>query len=122
MDEREWKDGKLVVEIQARGQGIIPELGRAVRLASAMDSMSETVDGNGLSVTEFVSDGKQRLPQADRNWQLTYRASPTCGRRDVSVPGTQARHRTRIHRIQTLSGSGHRHAGRAAKAANSAVP
>lgn len=71
MDEREWREGKVVVEIQARGQGVIPNLDKLFDTAREGFDL-ETVDGN-LSVSEFVSDGKQRLPQADRNWQLTYR-------------------------------------------------
>ncbi|BCU79199.1 hypothetical protein [Luteolibacter sp. LG18] len=71
MDEREWKDGKVVVEIQARGQGVIPDLdGLFDTKREGFDL--ENVDGK-LSVSQFVSDGKKRLPQADRNWQLTYR-------------------------------------------------
>ncbi len=71
MDEREWKDGKIVIEIQARGQGVIPNLDKLFDSERSGFDL-ETVDGN-LSVSQFVSDGKQRLPQADRNWQLTYR-------------------------------------------------
>jgi len=71
MDEREWKDQKIVVEIQARGQGIIPKLEELFDCQRDGFDL-ETVD-SGLSVTQFVSDGRQRLPNADRNWQLTYR-------------------------------------------------
>jgi hypothetical protein len=71
MDERDWNEGKVVVEIQARGQGVIPNLEKLFE--TARDGFElEVVDGN-LSVSQFVSDGKQRVPQADRNWQLTYR-------------------------------------------------
>jgi hypothetical protein len=70
MDEREWKDGKIVVEIQANGQGIIPGLDEMFDCQRDGFDL-ETVDSN-LSVTQFVSDGRQRLPHADRNWQLTY--------------------------------------------------
>ncbi|MGC4014708.1 MAG: hypothetical protein QM755_09370 [Luteolibacter sp.] len=74
MDEREWKDGKVVVEIQARGQGVIPDLDRL--FDSRREGFDlEATDGK-LSVSQFVSDGKQKLPQADRNWQLTYRRKP----------------------------------------------
>lgn len=74
MDEREWREGKLVVEIQARGQGIIPNL--ETLFDCQRDGFDlETVDSN-LSLTQFVSDGKRRVPQADRNWQLTYRRKP----------------------------------------------
>jgi len=71
MDEREWKDGKVVVEIQARGQGVIPSLAEMFECRREGFDL-ETVDGN-LSVTQFVSDGSRKTPQADRNWQLTYR-------------------------------------------------
>lgn len=71
MDEREWKDGKVVVEIQALGQGVIPALEKLFDYQREGFDV-EVVDGN-LSVSQFVSDGKQRLPQADRNWQITYR-------------------------------------------------
>ena len=71
MDEREWRDGKVVVEIQARGQGVIPSLAEMFECRREGFEL-ETVDGN-LSVTQFVSDGNRKTPQADRNWQLTYR-------------------------------------------------
>jgi hypothetical protein len=74
MDEREWQDGKLVVEINARGQGIIPELDDLFDWRR--DGFDVEVVEAGLSVTEFVSDGKQRLPKADRNWQLAYSRKP----------------------------------------------
>ena len=74
MDEREWKIGKVVVEIRASGQGILPNLDSL--LDCPRDGFSlETVDSN-LSVSQFVSDGKQRLPTADRDWQLTYTRKP----------------------------------------------
>jgi hypothetical protein len=83
MDEREWKDDKVVVEIQARGQGIIPALdGLFDTKRDGFDL--EIVDSN-MSLTEFVSDGKQRVPQADRNWQLTYQRKPDL-RGDVVFP------------------------------------
>ena len=74
MDEREWKVGKVVLEIRASGQGIIPDLDGL--LDCPRDGFSlETTDSN-LSISQFVSDGKQRLPTADRNWQLTYTRKP----------------------------------------------
>jgi hypothetical protein len=71
MDEREWSAGKVVVEIQARGQGVIPSLGELFDFQQQGFEM-ETVDSS-LSVSQFVSDGNRKAPQADRNWQLTYR-------------------------------------------------
>ena len=71
MDEREWRDGKLVVEIQAHGQGLIPTLDELFTCQREGFTL-ESVDSN-LAVTQFVSDGRVKKPQADRNWQLTYR-------------------------------------------------
>ena len=86
MDEREWKIGKVVVEIQARGQGVIPNLDQL--FTTARDGFTlESVDSN-LAVSQFVSDGKQRLPQADRNWQLTYTRKPDL-KGDVQFPFPQ---------------------------------
>lgn len=86
MDEREWKDDKLVIEIQARGQGIIPKLDELFD-CEREGFILEAVDGN-LSLTQLVSDGKKRVPQADRNWQLTYRRKPDL-RGDVKFPFPQ---------------------------------
>ena len=71
MDEREWRDGKVVVEIQARSQGVIPSLAEMFDCQRQGFAL-ETVDSS-LSVSQFVSDGSRKTPQADRNWQLTYR-------------------------------------------------
>jgi hypothetical protein len=83
MDEREWKDGKLVVEIASRGQGIIPDLDELFDWRR--DGFDVEVVEAGLSVTQFVSDGKQRLPKADRNWQLAYSRQPDL-KGDVTFP------------------------------------
>jgi hypothetical protein len=71
MDEREWtREGKVVVEVSARGHGLIPshpQLFDYERPGFAVE-----VTDNGLSITQFESDGQRRIPQADRNWQFTY--------------------------------------------------
>jgi hypothetical protein len=72
MDEREWrKEGKVVVEVAAKGKGVIPshpQLFDYVR-----DGFDVEVTDNGLSVGQFVSDGRSKTAQADRGWQFTYR-------------------------------------------------
>ena len=71
LDEREWPDGRLAVEISASGQGVISDL------TDFFDYQregfeAEVVDGT-QAITEFTSDGVTRSPRADRNWQITYR-------------------------------------------------
>jgi hypothetical protein len=83
MDEREWPEGRVIIEIQARGHGIIPTLDEM--FDTKRDGFDlEAVDGN-LSITQFTSDGATRTPQADRHWQLTYRRKPDL-RGDVVFP------------------------------------
>jgi len=72
MDEREWrKEGKVVIEVAARGKGVIPA--HPQLFDYAREGFEVEVTDNGLSVTQFVSDGRTKTAQADRNWQFTYR-------------------------------------------------
>ncbi|MCU0779633.1 MAG: hypothetical protein MUF04_00870 [Akkermansiaceae bacterium] len=71
LDQREWKDGRITVDIQARGKGIIASLDELFETAREGFEL-EVVDST-LSVSRFASDGKNRSPEADRNWQLIYR-------------------------------------------------
>ncbi|MBK8002230.1 MAG: hypothetical protein IPK15_26960 [Verrucomicrobia bacterium] len=72
MDEREWrKDGKVVIEVAARGKGVIAA--HTELFDFAREGFDAEVTDNGLSVTQFVSDGRTKTAQADRSWQFTYR-------------------------------------------------
>lgn len=72
MDEREWrKDGKVVIEVAARGKGVIAA--HTQLFDFAREGFDVEVTDNGLSVTQFVSDGRTKTAQADRSWQFTYR-------------------------------------------------
>ena len=84
MDEREWrKQDKVVVEVAAKGKGIIPT--QPQLFDTARDGFDVEVTDNGLSVTEFVIDGKTRSARADRGWQITYKRSKDL-RGDVTLP------------------------------------
>jgi hypothetical protein len=71
MDEREWSKGSVVVEINARGQGVIAS--HLTLFDYEQSGFEVEVIDNGLSLTQFISDGKTRHAQADRNWQFTYK-------------------------------------------------
>ena len=71
MDEREWREGRVVVEVTAKARGVIPSHLQMFDYAQA--GFETEVTDNGLSITEFVSDGKSRQAHADRNWQFTYK-------------------------------------------------
>jgi hypothetical protein len=71
MDEREWRDGKVVVEVAAKGKGVIPS--HTQMFDFAREGFDVEVTDNGLSVGQFVSDGRSKTAQADRGWQFTYK-------------------------------------------------
>ncbi len=72
MDEREWrKEGKVVVEVTAKGTGVIPS--HLQMFDYEREGFDTEVTDNGLSITQFISDGKKRTAQADRGWQFTYK-------------------------------------------------
>ena len=72
MDEREWaRDGKAVIEVTAKGRGVIPP--HTQLFDFEQPGFDVEVTDNGLSLTEFVCDGKTKRANADRNWQFTYK-------------------------------------------------
>jgi hypothetical protein len=74
LDEREWNQGRVVVEVAARGEGVIPSHDELFDYAR--EGFKVEVTDTGLSVTQFESDGKRRVAQADRGWQFTYTRQP----------------------------------------------
>ena len=83
MDEREWAgDGRVVIEVAAKGHGAIPSHDQLFDFAQ--DGFDVGVTDSGLSITEFVTDQKSRLVNADRNWQFTYQRTKDL-RGDVSL-------------------------------------
>jgi hypothetical protein len=71
MDEREWREGRVVVEVSAKARGVIPPHPQLFDFTQP--GFDCEVSDNGLSITEFVSSGKSLAAQADRNWQFTYK-------------------------------------------------
>jgi hypothetical protein len=72
MDERDWKrEGRVAVEVAAKGRGVIPT--HTQLFDFAQEGFDVEASDNGLSITEFVSDGKTKQANADRNWLFTYK-------------------------------------------------
>ena len=72
MDEREWaREGKAVVEVSAKAHGVIPA--HPELFDFAREGFDVDVVENGVSVGEFISDGKTKQANADRGWQFTYK-------------------------------------------------
>lgn len=84
MDEREWrKEGKVVIEVAAKARGVIPS--HTQMFEFERPGFDLEVTDNGLSVTQFTSDGRTKTAQSDRGWQFTYTRKKDL-RGDVTLP------------------------------------
>jgi hypothetical protein len=79
LDERQAKEGKLLLEIKATALGLVPDLESIVDLetddagSGAGFDVAKT-DDQGVSVTKFDDDGVALL--SERTWTVTLRAKP----------------------------------------------
>lgn len=80
LDERQAIDGKLVLEIKAKAQGLVPALEDVVTFATSEFEVVN-VDDEGVSVAQFDPD--ERLPtiNSQRNWLVSLEAKPGLNRR-----------------------------------------
>jgi hypothetical protein len=73
LDERQAKDGKLILEIKASATGLVPELSSLVDFAPGEFEIAKT-DDHGLSVVKFDEEGEGTGILSERTWSLTLRA------------------------------------------------
>ncbi|MCA9061390.1 MAG: hypothetical protein KDA85_22905, partial [Planctomycetaceae bacterium] len=70
LDERQAKDGRLVLEIKAVCQGLVPDLKQLSTLAIDGFDVS-SVDDQGLSVSRFDPDSSEPVILSERLWSVT---------------------------------------------------
>jgi hypothetical protein len=83
LDEREAKDGRLVLEIKATGQGIVPELNELVDLSFENFKVGN-IDDNALSVSRFDPDSPEPVVLSERLWTVTLADREAAGKRDAT--------------------------------------
>ncbi|MFK7767278.1 MAG: hypothetical protein AB8B55_08660 [Mariniblastus sp.] len=73
LDERQSTDGKLILEIKAESQGIVPDLEEIMTIAPDKFEVT-SVDDQGVSVAQF--DDEETLPtvMSERNWLVSLEA------------------------------------------------
>ena len=72
LDERQAKDNKLVLEVKAVAQGLIPELSDLMEMTFA-DFEVDSVEDNGISVSRFDPESSRPVVVSDRLWTVTLR-------------------------------------------------
>ena len=73
LDERQAKDGKLILEVKAASNGLVPELAALVDFAPGEFDVAKT-DDHGLSIVKFDDEGEGTGILSERTWSLTLKA------------------------------------------------
>lgn len=73
LDERQAKDGKLILEVKATGVGLVPNLERLLTVDPKGFDIVKT-DDQGVSVAKFDPDSEQIAVASERTWLVTLKA------------------------------------------------
>jgi hypothetical protein len=73
LDERQAKDGKLILEVKASAQGLVPDLDEVLDVGSEGFEVVKTED-QGLSVARFDPDAEENVVLSERTWLVTFQA------------------------------------------------
>jgi hypothetical protein len=73
LDERRASEGKLLLEVKATGQGLVPELGRVLALEPEGFQVVR-IDDPGVAVSKFDPDSDLISIVSERLWTVTFRA------------------------------------------------
>jgi hypothetical protein len=73
LDERQADKGKLLLEIKATAQGLVPDLEKVVDLAPEGFEIVKTSD-QGVSVTRFAEDADKITITSERMWTVEFKA------------------------------------------------
>ena len=80
LDERQAKEGKLILEVKATARGLVPDLDTILDVQPPGFEIEKT-DDQGLSVSKFDPDSEANMVDSDRTWLVHFRALPSRTRR-----------------------------------------
>ncbi len=75
LDERRADEGKLVLEVKATAQGLVPDLDDLLQFKPQEFDITD-VDDQGVSVSKFDPDSEQNLIVSERTWLVAMQAKP----------------------------------------------
>ena len=75
LDERQAKDGKLVLEVKATARGLVPDLDQILDVRAAGFEIDKT-DDQGLSVSKFDPESEANLVDSERTWLVHFLGGP----------------------------------------------
>jgi hypothetical protein len=78
LDERQAKDGKLILEVKARARGLVPPLEKLVDLRTGEFEV-KNIDDQQVQVSRFDPDSSEPAVISERTWMISY-----AGRTDLA--------------------------------------
>jgi hypothetical protein len=96
LDERQADKGKLVVEVKASAEGLVPELDGVLDLKPEGFKVTK-IDDQGVSVSKFQPDSETIAIASERTWMVSLEADQTEAPRtfqfgEAKVEGTKMRY------------------------------
>lgn len=71
LDAREWKDQKLLLEVRARGRGVLPEVAALIPGLDAIEGFTvEEVESHPLNIAELDAESTPIMPLTERSWTV----------------------------------------------------
>ena len=74
LDERQAREGKLILEVQASARGLVPDLDAIVDLEPEGFEI-ESVEDTGVAVSRFDEESDDPAVVSERGWMVTMRAA-----------------------------------------------
>jgi hypothetical protein len=75
LDERQAKDGKLILEVKATARGLVPDLEKILDVQPPGFEL-EKVEDQGLSVSRFDPDAEANVIDSERSWLVHFHGAP----------------------------------------------
>jgi hypothetical protein len=85
LDERQAKEGKLILEVKAKARGLVPPLEEFVDVR-ASDFEVQSTEDEGLKISRFDPDSGESAIISERTFTITY-----AGRKDLATLPTEFR-------------------------------
>jgi hypothetical protein len=71
LDAREWKDQKLLLEVRARGRGVLPEMDALIPGLDAIQGFEVAeVESHPLNIAELDAESTPIMPLTERSWTV----------------------------------------------------
>ncbi|MGK0187119.1 MAG: hypothetical protein ACI9R3_002905 [Verrucomicrobiales bacterium] len=99
LDERQAKDGKLVLEVRASAHGLLPEFDDLLDFAPEQFDIA-SLDDQGLSVVELDAERDDGAAICERNWMIELTAKKELETRPSSFQFAKAKTDTEEHIFQ----------------------